>query len=60
MNSQMCVIPSCEHLHKFPIRAGADPADCCIHVTEEGNWCEVQCADHRSSPEFFFEHRRYL
>ena len=52
--------PSCEHLHKFPIRAGTDPTGCCIHVTGEGNWCEVQCADHRSCPELFFEQRRYL
>ena len=60
LDLQMSVSPSCEHLHKFSIRAGTDSAGHCIRVTRESKafWCQVHCADHRSSPEFFFKHRR--
>ena len=36
LSSLMCVTLSCEHLHKFPIRAGTDSASHCIRVTGKG------------------------
>ena len=62
ISDETLVIESCEHLHKFSIRAGTDSAGHCIRVTRESKafWCQVHCADHRSSPEFFFKHWRYL
>ena len=50
LSSQMCVTLSCEHLHKFFIRAGTDSAGHCIHVIGRGEqgilvpstWCWLQ------------------
>ena len=63
LSSQMSVTPSCEHLHKFSIRAGTDSAG---HWSmsqgreSKAFWCQVQCTDRRSFPEFFFKYWRYL
>ena len=51
------VTPSCEHLHMFFINAGTDLlviASLSQGEESEAFWCQVECADHRGSPEFFF------
>ena len=61
LNSQMSVILSCVHLHKFSISVRRHSADCYICIAGRGEdralIVKCHCVHHKSSPRLFFEPR---
>ena len=61
LNSQMSVILSCVHLHKFSISVRRHSADCYICIAGRGEdralIVKCHCVHHKSSPRLFFESR---